>query len=102
MVRTAKHTQCRPASRNMIFHHQRSLARQSFHLWPIVQSRRQHAVFYDGGSVHATDVSALAGVKDFPSSFSAYRHISRNVVLHRFKGASSDTFISLKRERELH
>ena len=30
------HTQCRPMSRNMIFHHQSSLASQSLHLWPIV------------------------------------------------------------------
>ena len=35
MVWTAKHTQCRPMYRNMIFYHQRSLARQSYIFGPL-------------------------------------------------------------------
>ena len=47
-------------SRNMIFHHQRSLAQPSLHLWPIVQNKVLFSVvFHDEGSVHAADVFAV-------------------------------------------
>ena len=38
------HTHCRTMSKNTIFHHQCSLARQSLHLWPIVQIRLQRSL----------------------------------------------------------
>ena len=84
MVWTARHTQCRPMSRNMIFHHQRNLARQSLHPWPIVQSRLQHSLprwrfcscFWRVRS---------RGVKDFTSSFSANKIIPEMLSSHLHK-----------------
>ena len=52
MVWTDKHTQCCHMSRNMISHHQRSLARQSPHLSPIVPTFIFSVVFHDKCSVH--------------------------------------------------
>ena len=43
MIWTARHTECRPMSRNTISRHQWTFARQSLHPWPIVQSRLQHS-----------------------------------------------------------
>ena len=68
MVWTARHPQCRPMSRNMIFHHQRSLARQSLHPWPL--SKVVFSIFfYNEGSVHAADVSAHAEWRTFHRTF---------------------------------
>ena len=44
MAWTARHTLWCSMSKSMIFHHQRNLARQSLHLWPIVQSWILHSL----------------------------------------------------------
>ena len=81
MVWTARHTQCRPMSRNMIFHHQRNLARQSLHPWPIVQSRLQHSLPRWRFCSCYWRVRSR-GVKDFTSSFSANKIIPEMLSSH--------------------
>ena len=60
-------------SRNMIFHHQRSLARRLLHLRPIVTS------FHDEGSVHAAAVSAHWS-EGFSMELSGVQNNSTNTV----------------------
>ena len=81
MVWTPRHTQCRPMSRNIIFHRQRNLARQSLHPWPIVQSRLRHSLpRWKFCSCYWRVRSR--GVKDFTSSFSAYKIIPEMLSSH--------------------
>ena len=92
MVWTARHTHCRPMSKNMIFHHQCSLARQSLHLWPLVQSRLQHSL------PRLLSCSFMRSEGFSIELFSAYGTIPQTLVLLLHKCKQS---FFLRREREL-
>ena len=101
MVWTARHSQCRPMSRSMIFHHQCSLARRLLHLWPIVQSRLQHTLpRAPAVSAHAESRilhRAVRRTEHFHKHCSCcFQSVGGDIIPWREKGACESLWASLR------